>query len=296
MQLLNNKVDGAGDATGVLPAAEWNQVPSELQNIITALGMTLSNGDLNQLGKALSGYAASGSFFTDSGAANAYVLAAVGGKQVHPSYEDGDEVEFIAANPSTGASTVNVAGKGVKDIRLPGGTVIQENTITGRALLKYDLGNDWFELIQTPPPSQFKTEFGALSVTETLADIPNLSGFELEADVRYRMEATMGVQSENAAEGLIIRFSSAATGMTRVQCVLSHSSTSGSDVAWVRSMGINEDILIDDMADNDGILTITGFFRTNTNVTLDFQFAKAGAVATDVRVNEATIKITREEV
>ena len=150
MQLLNDKVDGAGDATGVLPAAEWNQVPSELQNIITALGMTLSNGDLNQLGKALSGYAASGSFFTDSGAANAYVLTAVGGKQVHPDYEDGDEVEFIAANPNTSASTVNVAGKGVKNIKLSDGTNPLLNDISGRTSLKFDSGNDWFELILGP--------------------------------------------------------------------------------------------------------------------------------------------------
>jgi len=147
MQLLNDKIDGSGSPENVLPAVEWNQLPSEIQNIITALGMTLSNGDLNQLGKALAGYAANGSFFTDSGAANAYVLTAVGGKQVHPDYEDGDEVEFIAANPSTGASTVNVAGKGVKNIKMDGGGNPPPGAISGRTSLKFDSGNNWFELI-----------------------------------------------------------------------------------------------------------------------------------------------------
>lgn len=294
MQLLNDKIDGSGSPENVLPAVEWNQLPSELQNIITALGMTLSNGDLNQLGKALAGYVANGAFYTDSGVANAYVLTTIDGKQAPPEYSDGDELEFIAANDSTGASTVNASGNGVKNIRLPGGTVIQEGNITGRTLLKFDSGNDWFELIQSQPPYQYKTEFGFINATETLTTIPDLSGFDIAPGVRYRMEATMGVSSNNAAEGLILRFEGF-VGMTRVQCVLSHSSSSGSDVAWVRSMGIGEDIVIDDMAALDGILTIQGFFRSPNGGTLNLQLAKAGPIATDVRVQEATIKITREE-
>ena len=49
MQDLNDKVTG-----GTLTAAEWNEVPSELQNVIEGLGITLSGADLNQLGKAIS--------------------------------------------------------------------------------------------------------------------------------------------------------------------------------------------------------------------------------------------------
>ena len=48
MEDLNDKVLG-----GNLPAIEWNQVPSEIQNVIENLGISLSNGDLNQLGKAI---------------------------------------------------------------------------------------------------------------------------------------------------------------------------------------------------------------------------------------------------
>lgn len=47
MQDLNDKVIG-----GELTAAEWNEVPSELQNVIEASGQTLSSGDLTQLRKA----------------------------------------------------------------------------------------------------------------------------------------------------------------------------------------------------------------------------------------------------
>jgi len=111
MQDLNDKVTG-----NTLTAAEWNQVPSEIQNVIEGLGITLSGGDLNQLGKAVAGYVANGTFYTDSGAADAYVLSVVGSKQNPTEYTDGFEAEFVVGNTSTGSSTVNIAGLGVKDI------------------------------------------------------------------------------------------------------------------------------------------------------------------------------------
>jgi len=47
MQDLNDKVKG-----NKLTATEWNEVPSEIQNVIEASGQTLSSGDLTQLRKA----------------------------------------------------------------------------------------------------------------------------------------------------------------------------------------------------------------------------------------------------
>lgn len=117
MQDLNDKV-----TSSTLTAAEWNEVPSEIQNIIVALGQTLSGADLNQLGKAVAGYAANGDFYTDGGAADAYVLTAIGtGKQAPPAYADGMTIRFMASNANTGASTVNVAGLGVKSIKTAAG-------------------------------------------------------------------------------------------------------------------------------------------------------------------------------
>lgn len=144
MQLLNDKIDGSGSPENILPAAEWNQLPSELQNIITALGMTLSNGDLNQLGKALAGYVANGAFYTDSGVADAYVLTPLDGKQSPPAYTDGMIVEFIAGNDNTGVSNVNVAGLGAKGVRTEDGLVVIAGMISGRTSLRYDDGAGWF--------------------------------------------------------------------------------------------------------------------------------------------------------
>lgn len=124
MQDLNDKITG-----GTLPAAEWNEVPSELQNVIEKTGQTLSALDLDQLGKAISSYVAAGDFYVDSGAANAYVLGAVGSRQTPPAYVNGMKIRFIPANSNTGASTVNVASLGVKNLRRVDGTALQANDL-----------------------------------------------------------------------------------------------------------------------------------------------------------------------
>ncbi len=145
MQDLNNKVTG-----GTLTAAEWNEVPSEIQNVIEALGIVLSTGDLNQLGKAIAGYAANGDFYTDSGGADAYVLATVGaGKQAPPSYLDGMVIRFIADNANTGASTVNVAALGVKSITDQDGNALAAGALAGSVEAVFDNANDRFELLNT---------------------------------------------------------------------------------------------------------------------------------------------------
>jgi len=140
MQDLNDKITG-----NTLTAAEWNEVPSEIQNVIEALGITLSGADLNQLGKAIAGYVANGSFYIDSGAADAYVLATIGTKQAPPEYTDGMAVEFIAGNTNTAASTVNVAGLGAKSISGSGaaGTIEAGSLIQ----LRYSSGAGTFSII-----------------------------------------------------------------------------------------------------------------------------------------------------
>lgn len=135
MQDLNDKITG-----GTLTAAEWNEVPSEIQNVIEGLGISLSSGDLNQLGKAIAGYVANGNFYTGGGVVNAYTLAAIGLKQVSPAYTDGFESQFIVPITSTGPTTYNVAGLGVKDVVLQGDVALSGGElIAGRyATIIYD--------------------------------------------------------------------------------------------------------------------------------------------------------------
>lgn len=159
MQDLNDKITG-----GTLPANEWNEVPSEIQNVIEALSITLSSGDLNQLGKAIAGYVANGTFYTDSGAADAYVLTQIGSKQAATAYTDGFEIEFIAANPNTGPSTVNAVAIGVKDIKDSAGADPAAGDITGRTICKFDLANDRFELIDVSVAAASETVAGIIEI------------------------------------------------------------------------------------------------------------------------------------
>ncbi len=131
MQDLNDKVTG-----GELTATEWNQVPSEIQNVIEGLGIALSGGDLNQLGKAVAGYVANSTFYLDSGIANAYSLGVVGSKQSPSAYTVGFEIRFIAGNENTGASTVNVASLGVKSLKLEGGIDLTSGLINSGDLVR----------------------------------------------------------------------------------------------------------------------------------------------------------------
>lgn len=142
MQDLNDKITG-----NTLTATEWNEVPSEIQNVIEGLGQTLSSGDLDQLGKGIAGYVANSNFYTDAGIADAYVLTKIGAKQGQFAYTNGMAVSFLAGNDNTGASTVNVNGIGNKDIKLRGGGDPVLSDISGRITLSFDSANDRFELI-----------------------------------------------------------------------------------------------------------------------------------------------------
>jgi len=119
VQDLNDKV--TGDA---LPATEWNQPMSEIQNIIEALGQSLTNADLNQLGKALAGYVGSASGYTDGGAPNAIVLSPITPLQAPPQYTNRMRVNFTKNGTNTLPVTINVAGIGLLNFLDQTGSVL----------------------------------------------------------------------------------------------------------------------------------------------------------------------------
>ena len=111
MESLSGKITGQD-----LLAEEFVQPMSEIENVIEDTGQTLSDLDLSQLGKGIAGYVANGNFYTDAGVADAYVLTTIGSKQSATAYTDGFTASFVAGNNNTGASTVNIAGLGIKNI------------------------------------------------------------------------------------------------------------------------------------------------------------------------------------
>lgn len=131
MEDTDSKING-----NVIDADIWNQVPKELINLITSTGQTLSAADLFQVRKAIAIYVANGNFYSDGGAADAYVLSTIGGKQSITAYLDGVEINFIADNSNTGASTVNVNAIGVVDLRDSSGTALSGGEIQAGNFIK----------------------------------------------------------------------------------------------------------------------------------------------------------------
>lgn len=129
MELLSNKVNRGAGANYQLPAEEWNQVPKEIENIISAFGITLTDSDLNQLGKAMAGYVGSGDFFVDGGVANSIVLTPIGTKQAPTGYTNGQRVRFRAAAGNTGATIINVNSVGSKKVRTQTDTALASGNI-----------------------------------------------------------------------------------------------------------------------------------------------------------------------
>jgi hypothetical protein len=107
-------------------AAEFNQIPTELENLITSSGQTVSDAILNQDTIATSRYSAN-NFYIDSGVADAYVLT-LAASMTNPvsstvGYFIGMTIRFRAGNAGTGgAATVNVNGAGVKNLKEADGT------------------------------------------------------------------------------------------------------------------------------------------------------------------------------
>jgi len=132
MEDLNDKVLGSN-----LSAGEWNQVPSEIQNVIEGTGQGLTNGDLNQLGKGIADYVGSSNFYADGGSSSAYVLSSVGAKQPITAYVDGLIVSFVAANSNVaGVVTVTVNALGV--ITIDNATEGNEISKGKYTVLRYD--------------------------------------------------------------------------------------------------------------------------------------------------------------
>ena len=152
------KVDGAAPAeTGYWYAKEHNNIAEEMEQFAKTAGLSLTapgtppgsatDPDTRQAAQAAARYASGGVFYQDSGAANAYVLGSPLAFQMPKSYFDGMEIEFDAATPNTGASTVNVNGIGVKNLKGSDGLTVPAAVVSGRTVARFDAAADEFRLL-----------------------------------------------------------------------------------------------------------------------------------------------------
>ncbi len=182
MRSLNGKVTG-----NTLTADEWNDQPTELQNMIVDMGMTLSAVDLDQVGKAVTAYAASADFYVDTGAADAYAVDPIGGKQALDAVvgllavHDGLLVRFRPTNANTGASTIDVNGIGVKDLERESGAALSAGDIvtTRDAICRYDAATDDFFILDSNLSSSGAIIHSGAKARRT-TDVTHLSATDLE--------------------------------------------------------------------------------------------------------------------
>jgi microcystin-dependent protein len=107
-----------------LSATEFNEIPTELETLITTSGQTPSSSILDQVSIGTASYAAQGGVFcTDSGIADAYVVTQVSPFKAPYSLKNGLGIKFRPGNANTGgACTINPFGLGTKSIKEADGT------------------------------------------------------------------------------------------------------------------------------------------------------------------------------
>ena len=184
-------------------ATELNQQVDELENIINGTGQTPSSGNLNQVGKGVADYSSHGDFYTDSGAADAYVLTVTGSKQSPTGYVAGYRTRFIAGNSNTGASTVNAGALGVKDIKRQDGSALSAGDIISGQIIKleYDGTNFVFQANLTGGViQQVFVEDGAVDTGTTLFPIADVIPDNADGD-EYM---TLAITPTNASNRLVI--------------------------------------------------------------------------------------------
>jgi hypothetical protein len=188
MKDIASKTDNVDE----LPANGFNSIVSELENTVTDSGQTLDGSAETdpdpspvQLSRALTEASQSADFYTDSGAADAYVLTAAGNWRQSTAYRNGQHFRFIPTNANTGASTINISGLGVKTLENVNGTALNAGQLdpTRVALVYYNSSADRIKLID-PTFGQdsggavlsYITNFGAEAGVEGWATYADAAG------------------------------------------------------------------------------------------------------------------------
>lgn len=171
-----------------MASIEWNQL-ADVDNFVISSGQTPSTSNLDQLAIASARYSSGGQFFTDSGTANAYLLTPVSpfkspvSSGAGEGYFNGMTIIFRAGNANSGASTVNVNGAGVKDLKKTDGSNLATGDIltTVDAIFRYN-GTDFIKLEVVNPAT--KTNYGISQIVNSPI-VFGLNSTDLNNDVDF---------------------------------------------------------------------------------------------------------------
>lgn len=206
MRNIAVKTDNVGDT---LAAGAFNtNFGTELEGVCTSADFTLdpeAGPDVNttMLSQSIAAYANAGSQYQDSGAADAYVLAIATNLKSVSEYYDGMMVVFKAGNTNTGASTINVASLGVKDLETEAGVVLDANAIVADKFYfaVYSLSDDRFELLIPKVSREYLGDGTDFTVaTDATGDINQFCTARLfQAGSMWYIEMTFARSHTNAA-------------------------------------------------------------------------------------------------
>jgi len=268
MTKFDNKING-----NTVSADEYNNIVGASKNLIENSGQTIDSSN-TQLSKAVANYVASGSFYTDSGIANAYVLNTTGSFQAPTELVKGLEIRFRTANPNSGASTVNVAGLGAVNIKLGDGTSdIPSGFITSGSdvKLRYDALNTAFI------PSNEITQVNDLTINNKLNTQPNtatISSGAIAYTGTYMVVDTEGAAASDDLDTI--------TGGTLGDRLLLQATASGQDVVLKDGTGnialnLNLDVTLQKIhGDNvEFIYNGSTWVETGRNIYNDFLNSKS---------------------
>lgn len=177
-------------------ASDMNQVKDELENAILG-SQTLNANDVNQLGKHIANASMTNDYFIDSGIADAYVLSITGNFESPTQLFEGMKIRFKALHSNTGASTINVAGLGVKNIKRDDGLTtlsIGDITNTDYTQLIYDGTN--FILINNSYIKANKVFSNTINTpylsTNNIIPVDNNIDFNIKAPINAKFNFEIG--------------------------------------------------------------------------------------------------------
>lgn len=164
-----------------LTASEFNQIPDELENLISFSSQTPSSYDVTQVTKGIAQYVSDGDFYSTSGTADAIVLSAISPRLAPTTLTNGFKVRFKANYDNTSAVTINVNNLGAKGVTING-----ENLAGGKIkadrfyVLIYSSTSDTFEIYQSA--NDIEDRFLQRNqLTNCLLSVPNRINLTLDS-------------------------------------------------------------------------------------------------------------------
>lgn len=131
-------------------------------------------------------YAPVGTFYTDSGTANSYILNPISTWTTPPSYFNGFVFSFRVVNTNTGPSTANPGALGAKNIYINGSALVGGELVAGEiVVLRYNLSGDRFDIELSS--ANFVGKYGnqsmagSLAVAGTLRSMPTMNHMDIGA-------------------------------------------------------------------------------------------------------------------